>query len=243
MRRTREALTKQVTDLLDLQTKEKAASTSVPGGYTASEELTELIGVIKDILADQMVNETTMENRWLEVHQEARIHEGKWKNVAGLLSGMESMSQDISIWLLCIMIDATIEIRDSGGKPYRYMEEGENYHVDYVVWLGDEKTTLTRTRDEQTIAWTNGQRHLPYKIGQAMEENEVWQLTRHAGGVIMDSDMMTAQQRIIDFKKKIKERVQREYVEGSFTLAKTGDFMGESDDIKPNPWKRKDEAQ
>ena len=111
--------------------------------------------------------------------------------------------------------------------------------MEYVIELGDTHTTLTRLKDSGKITWTNGQQHLPYKIVQAMEEDEVWDLPRYDGGLIMDTDMPTQQQRIIDFKKRIKERVQREYVEGCKPLNKTGNFMEEPDTVEPSTWREK----
>ena len=51
--------------------------------------------------------------------------------------------------------------------------------------------------------------------------------------------MVTQQKRIIDFKKRMKERVQREYVEGCKSIPKTGDFMGGPDTSEPSTWKEK----
>ena len=112
-----------------------------------------------------------------------------------------------------------------------------------MIELGEQYTTLTRVKDNGIITWTNGQQHLPYKVVQAMEEERVWNLARYETGLIKDKEVVTQQKRIIDFKKKMKERIQREYVEGCKSIPKIGDFMGGPDTGEPNTWKKKDEAQ
>ena len=109
MRVMRIEVNRMMTDLIALQEQEQEDSSNVTRTYVESENVTELISQIKDRLTKQMLEEAHTETRRLEVNEKGRIKDNIWKNVAGLLAGIVSMSQSITMSTLCTVVDTKVE--------------------------------------------------------------------------------------------------------------------------------------
>ena len=198
-----------------------------------------MIDAIKEIIQVQMINEVTMDSRRMEIGQAGRRTNENRKNRAGFVEGLGERAVKTSLGVLFEMVGTNVEFRVKDGDNFQMDDIKDEENLDHVIELDRETTTLIRMADNKKITWRNGTSQLPFRIAMTIEQEELWDKPRHEGGLIKGDEPLESTQRVEDFKKKFREKIQKQYVEGTMFLKRTGSFIAELGDERLT-WKKSD---